>query len=331
MAPAMSKRLPWLKLYDEARLDKKLSRLTLAERGVWINLLCYANEQQERGTLNACDRFDLAIECADGEEDILNSTIDKLITSRHLIPLEGREGWLVFRTFAERQKRKASDEPEATRDRQQRSRASRASHTLSRPVTRDIDKNANVTRLDIREKREESNSNSSVLSSGEVNLTIADDAAATAATVDESTWTEFEARRVGKRIIPVLKLPPSAIDGLMAILQQYPHAPPYLEAEAHKCLEWCNEKKHRASLRIFGNWLTEAQQRRLQSEREHQQQLASMNGNGKAATSHATFTEQQQPGTNRSNGVYDPEQDAAFMERRAAARLVRQLGQQQTS
>jgi len=53
------------------------------------------------------------------------------------------------------------------------------------------------------------------------------------------------------------------------------------------------------------------------------------NHNGKAAATHGL--EQQQPGTNRQNGIYDPEKDEAFMERRKAARLVRELGQQQTS
>ncbi len=61
--------MPWCKLYAEARLDKKLAQLTLAERGVWVNLLCYASEQPERGTFDASDRYGLALECADDCEE----------------------------------------------------------------------------------------------------------------------------------------------------------------------------------------------------------------------------------------------------------------------
>lgn len=322
------KSMPWFKVYTEARTDKKLSSLTLAERGVWINLLMYAAEQDEdnRGAFDASDREILAIECAEGDAKVLDRTIKKLQQSKHLICCQEHAGYLIFRTFAERQARKPSDEKPEQNERQRRSRASRAGHMLSRPVTRDIAKNANVTRLEEDEEEREILRNPRFSSSGEVNLIIADDAATASAARDESSWTELEARRVGKKIIPILKLPVSAIDGLMAILQQYPYAPPYLESEAHTCAEWCREKQRRTSLRIFSNWLKEGASRR-------EQQLASMNGNGngKAATNHATHEQQQQPGTSRANGVYDPEKDEAFMERRAAARLVRNLGQQQTS
>lgn len=74
----------WFRLYADARSDKKLATLTLAERGVWLNLLCYASEQEERGSFDASDRFILALECADGDEEILDNTITKLLRVRHL-------------------------------------------------------------------------------------------------------------------------------------------------------------------------------------------------------------------------------------------------------
>lgn len=325
----MSRARPWFKLYTEARLDRKLAILTLAERGVWIGLLCFAAEREDeaRGTFDASDRYALALECADGDEETLNSTIEKLLKVRHLLPHGEQQGVFIFRTFETRQAQKITDFPsddkERVKERVNRHRATKRQATVGNDTVTSVT-SGNDT--DVDEEREIDIPRETFSLSGKIVSPIADDAATAAA----AGWTEFEARRVGKRVIQTLKLPPSAIDGLVSILQQYPYAPPYLESEAAMCAEWCNEKKRRASLRIYGNWLKEGEQRRLQSEREHQQQhLASMNGNGKAAATHGI--EQQQPGTNRQNGIYDPEKDEAFMERRKAARLVRELGQQQTS
>ncbi len=129
--------MPWCKLWNETRTDKKLSHLTLAERGVWSNLLTYANEQNERGMFDASDRFSLALECAEGEEDTLNSTIEKLLKVHHFVAVEDRPGWVAFRTWHTRQSRKPSDEPEAARLRQQQSRAARREAKSSQNVTRD--------------------------------------------------------------------------------------------------------------------------------------------------------------------------------------------------
>ncbi len=150
----------WLKLYNEARTDKKLAPLTLAERGVWVNLLCYANEQEDRGTFDASDLLDLALECADGDEAVMQSALDKLVKVKHLVPAEAA-GHYTFRTFAERQARKPSDEPQAVLKRKQ---AQRQREAISHGVTRDRGvtnamsrERADVTRLDIRDKSKESN------------------------------------------------------------------------------------------------------------------------------------------------------------------------------
>lgn len=131
----MPRSLPWFRLYTEARTDRKLSILTLAERGVWINLLCYAAEQETRGTFDASDRDALAAECADFDGEALDATLAKLVKVRHLIDAGG--GRMAFRTFDERQQvrdyRYPSEEPEAVRARVAKSRA-------NHPV-----KHANVT------------------------------------------------------------------------------------------------------------------------------------------------------------------------------------------
>lgn len=125
----MKSSMQWCRLYHEARTDPKLKVLTLAERGVWSNLLSYASEQTERGTFDASERYILALECADGDEAILNSTIDKLIRVKHLV-LSDNSQRLGFRTWNERQYNKPSDAPEATQARQEKRR-----HALSRAVT----------------------------------------------------------------------------------------------------------------------------------------------------------------------------------------------------
>jgi 5-methylcytosine-specific restriction endonuclease McrA len=43
--------LPWFKIYTEARHNPKLNRLNGVEFRAWFELLCYAAEQDERGTV----------------------------------------------------------------------------------------------------------------------------------------------------------------------------------------------------------------------------------------------------------------------------------------
>lgn len=160
--------MPWFKVYIEARTDKKLAHLTLAERGVWINLLSYASEQDERGAFDASNRRILAMECAERDMKTLDRTLQKLQEAEHLVCVEGREGWLRFRTFSERQARKPSDEPSATAERQRRSRASRKSNAVSHAVTRDSVTNGDVTRLD----RDIERDNSSVISNRGGNISV---------------------------------------------------------------------------------------------------------------------------------------------------------------
>lgn len=45
------KKLPWLRLYTELTKDTKLRRRPVAERWVWISVLCLAGESPIRGTL----------------------------------------------------------------------------------------------------------------------------------------------------------------------------------------------------------------------------------------------------------------------------------------
>lgn len=341
--------MEWFKLYHEARLDKKLSLLTLAERGVWINLLCYASEQTERGAFDASDRFSLALECAEGDEAILNSTIEKLLKVKHLITTvtsetsrNERNGlvtdsvtsqWLTFRTFASRQAQKASnfpsDAPERVTARVRKHRASRKSEG---DVTSETSRNDTEEDVDEEEEEEEERELEGEYSPSGKHSSLSDDdaervnaPAASAASVSQQ-WTRGELQQVGRRIIGRMKLPASALDGLMLILQQYPHAPPWLESEASLCAEWCATKHKKPSLSIFNRWL----------KRDTQQQLQQTMPAAQSTNGHTPGTEVSSNGTiGQQRGAsqpYDPSTDEAFQaRRRKGAELVRELAERETS
>ena len=44
--------MKWFKLHTEARNDAKLRSLSDSEHRMWFNLLCFAAEQEKRGTIN---------------------------------------------------------------------------------------------------------------------------------------------------------------------------------------------------------------------------------------------------------------------------------------
>lgn len=155
--------MDWFKLYTEARKDPKLCALTPQQHLVWFNLICFAAEQEERGVVPPRKPLVLALECARGNLEWLADTVGILIEFDILEALP--DGGYSFVHWADRQRRKPSDEPEATaeRKRNQRERDKQTknnvtplnkeestSHAVSRAVTpldREIDK----------EKEEESN------------------------------------------------------------------------------------------------------------------------------------------------------------------------------
>lgn len=277
--------LPWFKLYTESRTDRKLAGLTRAEKGVWIDLLCYAAEQSERGCFDASDRYSLAMEVADGDENLLNSTLEKLLKVRHLVacPTQGLYETsetssnelkrvettgnslqrYMFRTFAQRQAQKVShfpsDEKEKVNARVRKHRALKRQAKMEAQTG----KSETSETTQIREREEEREYSLS----GKVYFNTADAdaharaAPAAAAAEDHNDWTELEARRLAKRIAGRLRLTNPDIEALMAVLRQHRYAPAWLEAEAATCVEWYSAKKRKIDLRLFNNWLAKAEQR----------------------------------------------------------------------
>ncbi len=146
---------PWIKMWTEARNDRKLDLLSDAQHRVWHNLLLYSAEQEARGTFR--DSGVLAIEVARGDQALLQETIEKCAALQMLVA-DG-EGGYVFRAFEARNAGKPSDTPEAVRERKRRQREREAAqrelsrskpspshpgHDASRPVTRDCHEEGEV-------------------------------------------------------------------------------------------------------------------------------------------------------------------------------------------
>ena len=339
--------LPWFKLYTEARVDRKLAGLTRAEKGVWIDLLCYAAEQEERGCFDASDRYTLAMEVADGDEDLLNSTIEKLLKVRHLVPCPTQGLYetsettrnedvttgndhvttgnslqrYIFRTFAARQAQKVSNFPSDEKDRvnarvrkhRELKKQAKLAHHDEKSVTSETRRNDTDREVD-REREEYSLSGKSDIKPVVVERASAP--AAAAGSLDQ--WSEPEARRIAKRIAGRLKLANPNLDSLMAILQQHAYAPAWLEAEAAKCFEYYSTKRRKIDMRLFDNWLKRDEQRQREEEGKilsngHQQQQHHATADG--------------PGANGSNGHQPSERPKPDWEQRYEYLLAQKRGE----
>lgn len=144
----MKARLPWFRLYSEARNDAKLRTLADDEHRVWFGLLCLAAECDDRGTI-PMDGFVLAVEVANGDEELLDRAVDKLTRLRVLD--RGEDGRLFFLRFRDRQYDKPSDQPERVAERVRKHRIAKAT-----PQERPSDtRNADVTPRNALEKSRE--------------------------------------------------------------------------------------------------------------------------------------------------------------------------------
>lgn len=126
----MSK-MPWFRMYSEARNDAKLRALPDDQFRVWFNLLCFASEQgDERGVLSGYDRDLLAVEVANGDTDLLEATLERIAKLR-IISIDGDA--IRFLNFEKRQYDKPSDTPERVAERVRRHRE-RQSNTTETPT-----------------------------------------------------------------------------------------------------------------------------------------------------------------------------------------------------
>jgi hypothetical protein len=97
--------MKWFRLYHEARTDAKLDSLPDDEFRVWFRLLCFANEQEERGVIQGFSDRLLAVEVARGNVELLTRTLDALTELRIV---ERDDSAVVIRAWGKRQ-RKSDD------------------------------------------------------------------------------------------------------------------------------------------------------------------------------------------------------------------------------
>ena len=116
-----------MRLYSEARNDRKLNALNDQQFRVWFRLLCMAGEGEGelRGTVDASRRRLLAIEVGDGDEDALEQVLARL-QQLYLIEIVGGER-IIFPSFLRRnpQMTYESATPNGVRERVRRHRAAR--------------------------------------------------------------------------------------------------------------------------------------------------------------------------------------------------------------
>lgn len=127
-------RLPYFFMFTEARNDAKLRCLSDAQHRTWFNLLCYAAEQPTRGRIDNLPKYIVVVETAGGDEARFDETIDALVRL-DIVTFETAEDvtrdkgvtcvTVEFRAFQERNHRKPSDSPEATKQRKAAERARR--------------------------------------------------------------------------------------------------------------------------------------------------------------------------------------------------------------
>ena len=137
--------MQWFRFYSEALDDPKVQRLPGDLFKAWVNLLCLANEQDERGTLPSLDdiTFRLRLDYQKCEDALLG------LKRAGLLDLDPETDLYVIHAWDKRQYKSDLDATATDRKKRQRERE----RYVTRDVTRDISVTSrpmsrNVTRTD---------------------------------------------------------------------------------------------------------------------------------------------------------------------------------------
>lgn len=128
----------WMRLYYEARTDKKLQVLSDKQFRVWFNLMVFSAEQPTRGVITYDDLFPLSVEVARGDIALLETTIELLVRLRIIATSSGE---ITFINFNRRQYSKPSDAPDRVAERVEKHRERQRNADVTRG-------NADVTTTD---------------------------------------------------------------------------------------------------------------------------------------------------------------------------------------
>lgn len=154
-APNM--RMPWLKLWTEARNDGKLRRLTDGQHRIWFRLLCFAAEQEPPGTVRATWKV-LAAECSEGGDDLLREAVMEMESLRLVTCVTCNNGdvEIAFPSFCRRQAKYPSGDRKRVAERVAKHRAGKR---LRQPAFSVTACNESVTSCNAQEEEEEEEKN----------------------------------------------------------------------------------------------------------------------------------------------------------------------------
>lgn len=160
--PVKGTGMQWFRFYSEALDDPKVQRLPGDLFKAWVNLLCLANEQAERGTLPSLDdiAFRLRLDYQKAEDALLG------LKRAGLLELDQETDSYVIHAWAKRQPPSDIDSTATERKRRERERKTQQpgqDQPVTRDVTRDMSQRhgpvtGDVTRLEksrVEKSREE--------------------------------------------------------------------------------------------------------------------------------------------------------------------------------
>jgi len=313
--------MKWFRLYSSVLNDPKVQRLSPVLFKHWINILCVASENDPRGELPCVTDLAFALRLKPTQ---MRKVLESL---RQAGVIEASsDGKVLVHNWTERQR---ESDNVAARVEKHRSRKNADSDS---GAIRNVTLHETLPKRSVDTDTEEETDTETFPLSGDVDLKEREHAEG--APPKRTRSPSHRSKRQSPDPIPLPVRPqPRPVNPIWDTLCEVFYQPTTK-------VERSNFGKIVRELTEVGATPDDIRQRMRQHQKAqnhwdmtpnalvtHWSELG--NHNGKAAATHGL--EQQQPGTNRQNGIYDPEQDPILMERRAAARLVRQLGQQQTS
>jgi len=105
---AKTRRKPWFRAWDEMLSDPKMRDLTDAQWGIWLKLLCLANQQSQRGLIVIKNSSKSAISTL---ASLLHTRSDRLATNLKLFgdknmveyDLQEKHGYVLISSWDKRQ------------------------------------------------------------------------------------------------------------------------------------------------------------------------------------------------------------------------------------
>jgi hypothetical protein len=245
---------PWFRFYSETRTDPKMLMLSDTEFRLWANLLCLANESDERGVIRLRPGVGYPLAALAKalyvEEDTLRAALIKFESVDFSMVEIGEEGAITITHFLERQYDKPSDKPDAVKERVRRFRGQEDGVTDvecnadETPMKRDCNATYTDTDPDTETEKERGGTGESELPP----------------TLQDLTPTERSLLSLLREIYPTVYKYPVDLEFIRKLAVTFPGVNLAEEAENWKL--WLTTAKHRPkNVRLaFRNWCKKSQQ-----------------------------------------------------------------------